>query len=243
MPIYASILERLRGSGRRKPIAARVWQSIHLPPEADEGWRTGLRHRVLFDAGIHLADFILEAFDESPLAVWASLRRESSGADTLVSATLEFSEGRLAQLYQARRAPGRHEYFEAQVDTPEGAFRASFGGVAQLSVGLDHSTRPRLRLDWGASGIAWIEWGDARRVIARNPPAPNVRATAELLRRMIAAIETGGENPSHPSKARAALEVVAGCYLSAESGRKLSLTGPDAESIRNYRMGDGADGR
>ncbi|MBI3736256.1 Gfo/Idh/MocA family oxidoreductase [Candidatus Sumerlaeota bacterium] len=243
MPIFESVLLKLRAPGEPPPSAARVWQNIFLPPSDDAGWRKGIRHRTLFDAGIHLIHFLGLAFGEVPAKVWASISRDEAGADTHVSATLEFSRGRIAQLYMARLSKGRRDYFDAQVDTSEKTYRASFGGVARFSAGLDHSSRPAVRLDWGASGMAWEEKFDFRRVIARNPSNPNATATSKLITQMIHAIETGGENPCGGKPARDALAAAAACYLSDELGRTIHLAGQDAAMARDYRMGDAGNGK
>src|SRR5205807_941307 len=101
--------------------------------------------------------------------------------------TLEFSRGRLAQIVQDRLCKGDTQYFEARVDMPDASLRASFGGRARLSAGLLRSTRPHLRFEYGAKGVAWREVGASRTVLAKNPKVPEMIATRYLFERTLAA--------------------------------------------------------
>ena len=151
--------------------------------------------------------------------------------------TLEFSRGRLAQVIQNRLCPGETQYFEVRVDTERASLRASFGGRARLSAGLYRSRRPHLRLELGASGLAWRETGHARQVFATNPRDPAMVATRLTLERTLAAFRDGGRFPAGADDGRDALLVLAACYRSAATGQRVLLDGPERDTLRTLRLG------
>ena len=115
-----------------------------------------------------------------PKAVWASMSsggQGDGGSDALSVVSLEFAGGRMAQLIQNRLCKGETHYFEVRADTTEASYRASFGGRARVTTGLYRSTRPHVRVDYGVSGLAWIEQGNKRKLLARNPANPRVVST------------------------------------------------------------------
>ena len=75
---------------------------------------------VLYEAGIHLLDYLMATFGAQPVAVTAvtgSSGEREEETDAVAALTLEFPGGRLAQLLQHRLCPGDTQYFEARVDT------------------------------------------------------------------------------------------------------------------------------
>lgn len=226
MPIFKSIIEHAGPASRENLFFAQTWQNVYIPPGSESGWRGQMQRRTLHEAGVHLVDYLLALFGEKPLAVWASMLDGGSkegGADALIVVSLEFSEGRLAQLVQNRLSRGETQYFEVRADTRTASYRASFGGRARLTTGLFRSTVPHVRFEYGASGIAWRETGSSRKVLARNPRNPRVASTRYLLEKTLDAFQSGGPCPASAEDGRAALEVIDACYAAASSGRRTAV--------------------
>jgi len=226
MPIFRALLgDPIHAEGL---AFAQVWQNVDLPPGSETGWRGELERRSLFEAGVHLVDFLLALFREAPVTVQASTSACGLGpgaGDAVVLLTLEFSGGRLAHLTQDRIGKGERQYFEARADTRLASYRASFGGRLRLSAGLHRSTSPHLRFERGLSGTAWREVGSRRTQLARNPRAPMVAATRRVLEESFAAFRSGTPPPAGAAGARDVVRVVEAAYESAASGRRVR---PDA---------------
>jgi len=240
MPIFKAIRERVGGPGVGDLVSLQLWQLMDLPPWAERGWRSGMPAWSFFEGGIHLVDYALAVFGEKPEAVWATMSTcgvDERASDAMTAATLEFSRGRLAHIVQNRLCRGETQYFEARIDCREASLRGSFGGRARLSAGLHRSTRPHLRLELGASGLAWIETGHERRIVERNPRNPPMVATRLLLDRTMTAFRTGGTPPASGVAGRDGIEVLAACYLSAQAGRRVALGAGDGEELATMVLG------
>lgn len=242
MPIFRAVRDeaaRARAAGQRVAFA-HVWQLMDQAPWSEAGWRGALRQRTLFEAGVHLVDFIIALFDEKPVAVTATTSSgggaTSASADAVALATLEFSDGRLAQIVQNRLCRGERQYFEVRAELPTASLRASFGGRARLTAGLHRATRPHVRVDFGVSGLAWREVGSKRQFLARNPKDPVMHATRDVLARSLAAFRDGSTPPTPGELARDILRVIAACYVSASTGSRVMLDSAD-ENIANVHMG------
>jgi len=240
MPIFRAIVDAASGSRDREVVFAQVWQLMDLPPWAEPGWRGEMVQRTLYEAGVHLVDFLLALFREKPITVSATVSTcgvREGDSDAVALATLEFSRGRLAQLVQNRLCKGETQYFEVRADTPSGSLRASFGGRARLTAGLFRSTRPHVRFEFGRAGIAWHELGTRRTLLARNPSDPGMRATRSVFEQSLAAFASGGAPPASAEDGRAVLEVIAACYLSATTGSRIRLDDVEAPELASMRMG------
>lgn len=241
MPIYRALLEQVGTPEVGELTFVQAWQLMDLPPWKEPGWRAELLRWTLYEAGIHLVDYLLALFGEKPQAVAATVsscgvREESSDAVALV--TLEFSRGRLGQIVQNRLCHGETQYFEVRADGTRASLRASFGGRARLSAGLHRSTRPHVRLELGRSGVAWREVGHRRTMLASNPPEPAAAATRLLFDKTLRAFrEAGGRPPATAEDGRDVLRVIAACYHAAATGRRVALEGAEAQDLRNLRMG------
>lgn len=244
MPIFRAVRDHV-ASGQAGDLAfAQVWQLMDLPPWKEPGWRSQLLQRTLYEAGVHLVDFLIALFDERPRAVSATVsscgvREQHSDAVALV--TLEFSRGRLAQVIQNRLCQGETQYFEVRADGTKQSVRASFGGRAKLSAGLHRSNRPHLRFDFGVSGLAWWEAGARRTFLARNPRDPGMVATRAILERTIAAFRDGTEPPVDGRVARDVVLVLAACYHSAATGARVALDAATERELTSFRMGAAAE--
>lgn len=243
MPIFRAIRDAVKSD--RQPITfVQVWQLIDMAPWSEGGWRGQLRQRTLYEAGVHLVDFILAIFGERPTAVSASMSGGPaiasdgrSGADAISLATLEFSRGRLANVVQSRLSKGDRQYFEARVDTTRASFRASFGGRSRISAGLLRSKRPHIRVEFGSSGIAWRESSSQRKILARNPSNPGMEATRDVFEQTLHAFREKIAAPTTGSQARESLEVIAACYYSAATGERVALDSATAARLGSLRLG------
>jgi predicted dehydrogenase len=236
MPIFRAIRDAAGG----EVVFAQVWQLMDLPPWAEPGWRGQMLQRTLYEAGVHLVDFLIALFGEIPRAVSATVStcgvREGE-TDAVALVTLEFSRGRLAHVIQNRLCKGETQYFEVRAERPDSSLRASFGGRARLSAGLYRSTRPHVRMEYGVSGLAWREVGNDRTILASNPKDPGMIATRYVFEKTLDAFRTGGPVPASDEDARDVLEVIAACYHSAATGRRVSLEAGEIRELASVRMG------
>jgi predicted dehydrogenase len=93
-----------------------------------------------------------------------------------------------------------------------------------------------VRLDYGVSGMAWREVGNARTLLARNPKDPGMIATRYVFEKTLEAFRTNGSPPASAQDARDVLEVIAACYHAAATGKRISLDG-SAPELASMRMG------
>jgi predicted dehydrogenase len=239
MPIFRAVRDaaaRERGG----VVFAQAWQNMDLPPWAEPGWRGQMLTRTLYEAGIHLVDYLMALFGEKPVAVTANVstcgvREEESDAVALV--TLEFSRGRLATIVQNRLCKGETQYFEVRAETMASSLRASFGGRARVTAGMLRSTRPHLRLEYGVSGLAWREEGHARTIIEKNPKDPAMLATRILIEKTLAAFRDGSRPPATAQDGRDVMEIIAACYHSAAAGHRVDITARGAGELATVAMG------
>jgi predicted dehydrogenase len=237
MPIFRALRDAVRPAD---VVFAQVWQLMDLPPWAEPGWRGEMLQRTLYEAGVHLVDFLMALFAEKPVRVSATTStcgvREGE-TDAVALVTLEFSRGRLAQIVQNRLCKGETQYFEVRAETPAASFRASFGGRARITAGLHRSTRPHVRFDYGVSGLAWREVGTDRQLLARNPKDPGMMATRYLLEKSFAAFRDGTEPPASAECGRQVMEVIAACYRSAALGERLAVDESTTGALATFHMG------
>ncbi len=240
MPIFRALRAAADAAPPPGVLFAQVWQLMDLPPWAESGWRGQMLQRTLYEAGIHLVDFLIALFREKPVAVSASVSTggmQDGDTDAVALVTLEFSRGRLAQVVQNRLCKGETQYFEVRAETADASLRASFGGRARISAGLHRSSRPHLRIDYGVSGLAWREVGNRRTLLARNPKDPMVVATREVFEQTFAAFRNGTAPPATAEYGRDALEVIAACYHAARTGHRVSLDSAEVRALAAVTMG------
>ncbi len=238
MPIFRAVRDQVGTPDVGGLVFAQAWQNMDLPPWKEPNWRSSMPMGVLFEAGLHLVDYLLALFGAPPVAVTATM--SSSGArpepsDSVALVTLEFPGGRVGQVVQNRLCPGETQYFEVRADCERASLRASFGGRARISAGLYRSTRPHVRLELGASGLAWKEHGHTRRILGTNPKDPAMDATRRTIAATLKAFAEGAEPPASAEAGRDGLLTLAGCYMSASEGRRLALD-HHTESLRAHRF-------
>jgi predicted dehydrogenase len=239
MPIFRAVRDAVDSGQTGALVFAQVWQLMDLPPWAEPGWRGQMLQRTVYEAGVHLVDFLMALFGERPVAVEA--RTSTCGVregetDAVALLTLEFSRGRLAQVTQNRLCKGETQYFEVRADTEGASLRASFGGRARWLAGLFRGTRPTMRLEFGISGMAWRERGNRREFLARNPADPGMRATRRVFELTLRAFKDGTEPPASGESARDVMAVIAAAYQSAAQGRRIAINDGYLAEIRDVRL-------
>ncbi len=228
-PIFKAVKERIGSPEAGRLVFTQIWQLMDLAPWNEPvPWRAAMPNRTLFEGGVHLVDLLLLLNEALPAGVYA---RHTSGldperrADAIHLVTLDFPDGRLAQITIDRLCPAGTRYVELRADCERASLRASHGGRALLRVGMKRAQTPGLRLDYGLGGLAWMETGARRSVLARNPRDEGVVGTANLLAKVLAAIAAGREPPSSGREAREGLRVIEAAYRSAETGARVVLDG------------------
>ena len=108
---------------------------------------------------------------------------------------------------------------------------------ARLSIGMVRSSRPHVRLEYGASGIAWQEHGARRRILAANPKEAGMQATKRLLEKTLSAFASGAEVPASGDVGLLGLEVLAACYRSAATGARVRLDAASRLSLADHPIG------
>ena len=240
MPIFRAIRDAAHSRETGGLVFAQAWQLMDLPPWAEPGWRGQMLQRTLYEAGVHLVDFLMALFGEVPIAVDA---RTSSGGvrdgetDAVALVTLEFSRGRLAQIIQNRLCKGETQYFEVRADTERASLRASFGGRARLLAGMFRAPRPSLRLEYGITGIAWRERGGRREMLARNPKNSAMLATRTMIERTVEAFRKGTEPPASGEAGRDVLTVIAAAYHAATTGKRAVIDQALRTQLSGLRLG------
>jgi predicted dehydrogenase len=240
MPIYRALRDQVGRQEVGNLVFAQVWQNMDLPPWKEPGWRGQMLQRTLYEAGVHLVDFLMALFGEQPRSVFASVSScgvRETDSDAVALATLEFSGGRLAQIVQNRLCRGETQYFEVRAECTDASLRASFGGRARVTAGLFRSTRPHIRMEFGTSGMAWSERGGRRRFLARNPKEPGMIATRNVFERTLQAFADGSRPPASAEDGRKGLEVIAAAYHSAQTGKRVTIDGPESGALAGLRMG------
>lgn len=240
MPIFRAVRDAVQSGANGRLVLAQAWQLMDLPPWVEPGWRGQMLQRTLYEAGIHLIDFLLGLFGERPVAVqaWTSTCGVREGAsDAVALVTLEFSRGRLAQVIQNRLCKGETQYFEVRADTEQASLRASFGGRARILAGLFRSTRPSLRFEWGRTGLAWRERGSRREILARNPQDSAMLATRAVFRDAFEAFRAGTAPPIGAAAGRDVLVVISAAYQSAATGCRCVIDDALLASLRDVRLG------
>jgi predicted dehydrogenase len=226
-PIFKALKERIDSEEFGRLVFCQIWQLMDLAPWNEPvAWRRAMPNRSLLEGGVHLVDLMLQLFREQPHAVYArhssGLQREHS-ADAVHIVMMEFSEGRLGQLTIDRLCPAATRYAEVRADCEHASLRASEGGRALLRFGMKRAERSGFRLEVGAGGLAWVEQGTRRKVLARAPRSVGMAATGALWKQLLPAFEQNVEPPSSGREARDVLAVIEAAYASAQTGARVEL--------------------
>jgi predicted dehydrogenase len=237
MPIFQAAAAAIGGPEMGELIFLQVWEHLDELHESQPGWRA--EGRTLREFGTHVVDLAVRFFGSFPARVFCSMPRAHAdappGSDLIDLLVLEFPDGRAASIVLDRICHGEHRYLEMRLDGERASLRTSIGGRAGLSLKLaPRSRKPVARLDWAAGGQAWLERGDERSVLARNPGGIFAHATARHLEQTLAAVASGEAPPCPAHFARGIAVVVEAAYASAESGQRVDLpadpTSPEARA-------------
>ena len=228
MPIYRTLHDHIGTDGVGRLVFCQIWQLMDVAPwDEPVPWRAAMPNRTLFEGGVHLVDLLINLYGERPTGVYA---RHTSGldpsreADAIHLITLDFPDGRLAQITIDRLCKGGMRYVEVRADCEQASLRASHGGRALIQIGKKRAERGGLRIDFAAGGLAWVERGLSRRRLARSARNAGMHATRALTEQAIAAFANDREPPSSARQAREVLRVIEAAYQSAESGERVALT-------------------
>ncbi len=227
-PMFSAITDAIRSGAYGRLAFCQLWQLMDLAPwEEPTAWRAGMARRTLLEGGVHLVDLMLVLFGELPEAVYArhsSAFHDDPEADAVQLLTLEFPGGRLGQITIDRLCRGGTRYFEVRADCERASLRGSLGGRAFVRLGKKRAEGGLARLDVAATGMAWVETGLRRKVLARSPRGVDTTATGDLLVGMVSAFQNGSEPPSSAREARNVIAVIEGAYASAAGGVRVDLS-------------------
>jgi predicted dehydrogenase len=222
-PIFSAIKSAVDSGRFGEPAFCQISQLMDLPPwDEPAAWRAAMAHRSLLESGIHFVDLLLHLFGRPPREVAyhrSAGPGEHGAAEAVQLLSLDFGDGRLAQLTIDRLCRAATYYGELRLDCADASLRASIGGRALMRVGKERASRAGVRVDYGPGGLAWYERGLQRRVLARNPARAEVPATARLIGEALDAFAAGRRPPVDLTEARAALVVVEAAYRFAASGK------------------------
>ncbi len=226
-PIFRAVKDEIGSDRAGRLVFAQIWQLMDLAPwDEPVPWRAAMPNRTLFEGGVHLVDLLLDLYGAVPAGVYA---RHSSGldphrdADAIHLVTLDWPDGRLAQITIDRLCPAGTRYVELRADCERASLRASHGGRALVRVGMKRAQKPGIRFEYAPGGSAWLERGLDRRPLARNPRDDGVYGTARLLELIVAALREDREPPSSGREAREVIRVIDAAYRSAATGERIEL--------------------
>jgi predicted dehydrogenase len=219
-PIFSAIKTAVDSRRFGEPTFCQISQLMDLPPwDEPTAWRAAMAHHSLLESGIHFVDLLLHLFGTLPREV-AYHRSAGPGgpgtAEAVQLLTLDFGDGRLAQLTIDRLCRAATRYGELRLDCTDASLRASIGGRMLLRIGKERAARAGVRVDYGRAGLAWYERGLRRGVLARNPVRAEIPATARLISEALDAFAAGRRPPSDLAQARTALTVIEAAYRFAD---------------------------
>lgn len=227
MPIFTAVRTQAGRAGIGRPVFLHCTQFMDLAPWNEAvAWRAAMPDRSLFEGGVHLVDLFHMIVGRLPETVYA---KTSSGldpqrrADAIHLVTLDYGGGLLGQITIDRLCRSGTRYVDLRVDCEEASIRSSYGGRAFVRVGLKRAEKPGIRVDFGPEGLAWVERGLGRKVVARNARRASQKATAALY---VGAAEAFGANVEPPTTghiARETMRIIEAAYSSARSQATVSL--------------------
>ncbi len=226
-PVFKVARDKIESGDYGRLAVCQMWQLMNQAPWQDSTpWRAAMARRTLLEGGCHLVDLMIVLFGAHPEAVYA---RHSSGfhedpeADAVQAVTLEFPGNRLGIITINRLCNGGTRYFELRADCERGSLRGSMGGRAAVQVGRVRGEATGVRVDYGPTGLAWVERGLKRTLLARSPRNIDLTATGDLLVQAVEAFESGVEPPSSGRQGRDVIAVIEAAYESDEKGERIFL--------------------
>ena len=227
MPIFSAVHDAIGRDDVGRLTFLHCTQFMDLAPWDEQvPWRAAMPDRSLFEGGVHIVDLMHLLAGRLPRLVFA---RTSAGldaaqkADAIHLVTLDYGDGLLGQITIDRLCQAGTRYVDLRADCEHASIRSSFGGRAFVRLGVKRAERPGVRIDFGLEGLAWVERGVGRKVLARNPRRATQRATASLYQGAVSAFRRGEEPPTTARIARDTLLVIAAAYRSARAGQAVDL--------------------
>lgn len=221
MPIFAAVPRLLERSDVGRPVFIHCTQLMDLAPwEEKVAWRAAMPDRSLFEGGVHIVDLMHMITGSPPkrvVAMTSSGLEPGRRADAIHLVTLDYGGGLLGQITIDRLCKSGTRYLDLRVDCERASIRSSYGGRAFVRLGLKRGERAGVRVDFGLEGLAWVERGVARQVVARNARRSAQRATAALYASTVEAFRRDIEPPTGASVARETLRVIEAAYRSART--------------------------
>lgn len=228
MPIFAALQRAVHDQSIGRAVFAQCTQFMDLAPWDEKvAWRADMSDRSLFEGGVHLVDLLHWCMGGPPSRVtgYASSGLDrSKKADAIHLVTLEWPDGQVAQITINRLSKIGTRYVDIRVDGERSSVVASYGGRAQVRVGLMRSERPGVKIDFGLEGEAWAENGHHRKSLARNKKNSAPLATGELYRQVVESIAAGRPSPVPAVQARSTLRTILASYESARTGATVELS-------------------
>lgn len=227
MPIFAVLPGLVGRSDIGSPILLHCTQFMDLAPwEERVAWRAAMPDRSLFEGGVHLVDLLHLVAGRLPVtvsAVTSSGLDPSRVADAVDLVTLDYGHGMLGQITINRLCRTGTRYVDLRVDCERASLRSSYGGRAAVRIGMERATRPGVHVDFGLEGMAWIERGLRRKVVARNKRSAAALATTALYADTVASVRRSEPPPVSAEDARATLRIIEAAYRSARGGERVAL--------------------
>lgn len=227
MPIFRSVREAVRRPHVGELVFLHCTQFMDLAPWDEQvPWRAAMPDRSLFEGGVHLVDLLHMLAGRQPRTVFAATssgRDPARVADAIHVVTLDYGDGLLGQITIDRLCRSGTRYVDLRVDCEQASLRASYGGRALLQVGVKRAQRPGVRFEFGPEGLAWLEQGQRRRTLGRNPRRATQLATQALYRDAIDAFRRDVAPPTSGAVARETLQVIEASYRSARSGERVAV--------------------
>ncbi len=233
LPFYRKPARRLRAGAFGRLYYMQAQQHIFVTPDQEVGWRGELRHRVLFEFGMHVLDLLNYFFESDPIAVSARMPRvlPRDQTDALVVLRLDYPGERVASVVLNRVSRAAPRYLDLWLECERASIRTAFGGVAEVRLSWSSERRrPTFRLSLARGGEAWAEAGGRTWRLARAGREARPAATAAHLTALLDAVAAGVEPPVSARYARGLLQTVLAAYESAER---------DGELIRLPELAEG----
>jgi predicted dehydrogenase len=224
MPIFACARELVSSGQLGELLFLQFWEHQLEIPHGGEDWRS--QCLTMREFGTHVVDLAVQIYGAFPERLYARMARSGgpAGSDLIDVVTLDFPGGRLASIVLDRVCRGPHRYLEMRADGSKASLRASFGGRADVQLGLDAKTRkPRVAVDLALGGQAWLERGAERKIVARNSSNPFADATARHFAQALVAVAHGREPPVSAAYALEVSRLVEAAYESARSGAPVTF--------------------
>ena len=205
MPMHLAAAREIGSERFGRLLFVEAHQTFVVTEETEAGWRGHDPQRTFKEFGTHVIDLCKAFFGERPIGM---------------TALIEFSGDRVAQITLDRLTKGKHRYLDLRLVGEKGTIETSMGGSAEVRLGL----RPRGRTpfaEWSVhlGGVARLYHGERFTTLARAPLDLYPDATARLYRAFFEAIAEGREPPNSIAEARDTLDLIYRAYaLAAEAG-------------------------